>query len=129
MKPTPVRVEPDTVRPVIAWMPGPVRPSPPGVAAVQCEPSDEVHTTTSWWPGVVPNVPVTVNVPPATASAVTLAWPAGTGRLDSVQVMPPLPDRAAISALVDKLLGEAHLMIPATLVEMKKPVEAPTKDQ
>src|SRR5580693_2199624 len=76
-------------------MPGPVSPCPVGVAAVQAEPFAEVHTTTSWWPGVRPNVPVAVKPPPAAASAVTVATPAGTGSAASVQVAPPLAELAA----------------------------------
>ena len=47
LKPTPVTVSPEVVRAVMAWMPGPVRPCPPGVAVFQAEPLAEVHTTTS----------------------------------------------------------------------------------
>ena len=98
MKPTPVSVLPDRARPVIAWMPGPVRPCPAGVAAVQAEPFADVHTTTSWWPGVLPNIPVAVKPPPAAASAVTEGLgssPAGTGSAASVQLAPPSDEFAA----------------------------------
>ena len=54
VKPTPVSVLPATARPVMAWMPGPVRPFPAGSAACQDEPLRDVHTTTFWWPGVLP---------------------------------------------------------------------------
>ena len=64
VKPTPDRVRPETVRPVMAWMPRPARPWPPGVTAFQDDPLAEVHTTTSCWPAVLPNVPVARNVPP-----------------------------------------------------------------
>src|SRR3954449_4304564 len=68
-KPTPVRVLPVAVRLVMAWMPGPVRPCPAGSAARQAEPFGDVHTTTFWWPGVLPKVPAAVNVRPAGATA------------------------------------------------------------
>ena len=43
-KPTPVRVLPEAVRLVMAWMPGPVRPWPAGSAACQAEPfGDEAY--------------------------------------------------------------------------------------
>jgi len=54
VKPTPVKVLPATARPVMAWMPGPVRPFPAGSAARQAEPLADVHTTTFWWPWVLP---------------------------------------------------------------------------
>ncbi len=92
MKPTPVSVRPDTARPVIAWTPGEARPGPAGVAAFQVVPSRDVHTTTSCSPGLAPNVPVTVKLPPVAASALTCAVPAGTGRADSVHVRPPSAD-------------------------------------
>src|SRR5580700_5922650 len=107
----------------MAWMPFPVRPCPVGVSACQAEPLAEVHTTTSWWPGVLPNVPVArywlpvavpvpvpvpvavpvvvavpVPVPvavPVAVSAVTSARPDGTGRADSAQVRPPSAELAA----------------------------------
>ncbi len=79
----------------MAWMPGPVRPCPAGVTAVQADPLGELHTTTSWWPGVAPNVPVAQNPPPAAVSAVTEARPSGTGRTASVQVAPPSDELAA----------------------------------
>ena len=41
-----VSVLPDTVRPVMAWMPGPVRPCPAGSAACHADPFGDVHTTT-----------------------------------------------------------------------------------
>ena len=47
VKPTPVSVLPDTARPVMAWMPGPVRPCPAGSAARHADPFGDVHTTTS----------------------------------------------------------------------------------
>jgi predicted amidohydrolase len=47
VKPTPVSVRSETSRPVMAWMPVPVRPCPVGVTACQAEPLAEVHTTTS----------------------------------------------------------------------------------
>ena len=80
------------VRPVMAWMPGPVRPCPPGVTAFQADPLAEVHTTTSWWPGWRRTSRWRVNSPPApaavpsavTRSAVTNARPAGpAGRIRS----------------------------------------------
>src|SRR5581483_846937 len=98
VKPTPVSVLPETVRPVIAWMPGPDRPWPPGVVAFQVRPSDDVQTTTSWCPRVAPNEPVAVNMSPAAASAVTWATPDGTGSGVSVHVAPPSADRAANGA-------------------------------
>src|SRR6266704_1842332 len=93
VKPTPVSVRPETVRPVMAWMPGVARPGPLGVAAFQAMPSGEVQTTTSLSPAVAPNVPVTVKPPPAAATALTCAVPAGTGRGVSVQARPPSADR------------------------------------
>ncbi len=48
VKPTPVSVELVAVRPVMAWIPGPVRPRPAGVNACHAAPFAEVHTTTSW---------------------------------------------------------------------------------
>ena len=43
VKPTPVSVLADAVSPVIAWMPGPVRPCPAGVAAFQAEPFADIQ--------------------------------------------------------------------------------------
>ena len=79
----------------MAWMPGVARPGPAGVAAFQVIPSREVQTTTSLSPAVAPNVPVTVKPPPAAATALTCAVPAGTGRAAAVQVRPPSAERAA----------------------------------
>ena len=65
------------------------------MAAVQADPCGEDHTTTSRWPGSVPKVPVAQNPPPAAVSAVSEAWPAGTGRTVSAQVAPPSAEVAA----------------------------------
>src|SRR2546423_11910548 len=94
-KPTPVRRGTETVSPVMAWIPGAASPGPVGVAAFQVSPSREVHTTTSLSPAVAPNVPVAVNPPPAAATALTCAVPAGTGSAVSVQVRPPSAEPAA----------------------------------
>src|ERR1700760_1311398 len=94
VKPTPVRVRPDTARAVISWMPWPPSPVTPGELAFQTLPSAEVQMTTSW-PPWTPNVPTAVKPPPVAATAVTVAAPLGDGRDASVQVVPPSVEVAA----------------------------------
>jgi hypothetical protein len=95
VKPTPASVLPVAVRAVIAWIPGPVRPCPDGVAAFQSLPLGDVHTTTSCWPWTRPYTPVAVKPRPVAARAVTVAWPSGAGSANCDQVAPPSDEAAA----------------------------------
>src|ERR1700684_2217475 len=88
VKPTPVRVLPETVRAVISWMPWPLRPVTEGELGVQVRPSVEVQMTTFWRPAE-PNVPTAVKPPPVAATACTAAVPSGDGWRESGQGAPP----------------------------------------